>query len=214
MDRPKQNSGTFQQHLPLLAAACGLALAHPATAPAQVLEIGDDGTARQIGPGWPVAAPAQTLAKPTASSPPPAFRAAIAAAAARYDLSPDLLDAVARSESGYDPDIVSPAGAIGVMQLMPATARSLGVDPRDPTQNILGGAAHLRAQLDRFDGAVDLALAAYNAGGGRVVRYGGVPPFAETRAYVATNLGRLADRSLADRGPAAPTLASTDEDQP
>jgi soluble lytic murein transglycosylase-like protein len=179
-----------------------------------VLEIGDDGTARQIGQGWPAAAPAQTPARPAASSPPPAFRAAIAAAAARYDLSPDLLDAVAQSESGYDPDVVSPAGAIGVMQLMPATARSLGVDPRDPTQNILGGAAHLRAQLDRFDGAVDLALAAYNAGGGRVVRYGGVPPFAETRAYVATNLGRLADRSLADLGPAAPTLASIDGDQP
>jgi soluble lytic murein transglycosylase-like protein len=199
----------------LLATACGFALAHPVTATAQVLEIGDDGTVRRVGQDWSGLTPAQTPArmstKPAASDPPPAYRAAIAAAAARYDLSPDLLDAVARSESGYDPDAVSPAGAIGVMQLMPATARSLGVDPRDPTQNILGGAAHLRAQLDRFDGAVDLALAAYNAGGGRVVRYGGVPPFAETRAYVATNLGRLADRSLAQPGP---TLASIDGDQP
>jgi soluble lytic murein transglycosylase-like protein len=178
----------------MLAATC-LCLLACQNANAQVLEIGDDGAARQIGQGW--GAPVATSAK-TVAGPPPAFRAAIAAAAARYDLSPDFLDAVARSESGYDPDIVSPAGAIGVMQLMPATARQLGVDPRDPTQNIMGGAAYLRAQLDRFDGAVDLALAAYNAGSGRVVQYGGVPPFRETRAYVAANLDRLATRGLAN----------------
>jgi soluble lytic murein transglycosylase-like protein len=178
----------------MLAATC-LCLLACQGANAQVLEIGDDGAARQIGQGW--SAPVATSAK-TIAGPPPAFRAAIAAAAKHYDLSPDFLDAVARSESGYDPDIVSPAGAIGVMQLMPATARQLGVDPRDPTQNIMGGAAYLRAQLDRFDGAVDLALAAYNAGSGRVVQYGGVPPFRETRAYVAANLDRLAARGLAN----------------
>jgi soluble lytic murein transglycosylase-like protein len=175
----------------MLAATCLCLLACQGAA-AQVLEIGDDGTARQIGQGWdaPVAISVKAVA-----GPPPAFRAAIDAAAERYDLSPDFLDAVARSESGYDPDIVSPVGAIGVMQLMPATARQLGVDPRDPAQNIMGGAAYLRAQLDRFDGAVDLALAAYNAGSGRVVQYGGVPPFRETRAYVAANLERLATSS-------------------
>lgn len=171
---------------PILAAAWLCAGA----AQAQVLEIGDDGVARQVGGGWTAAAPVP----PAAAGP---YAGAIAAAAARYDLSPDLLDAVARSESGYDAKAVSATGAIGVMQLMPATARSLGVDPRDPAQNIMGGAAYLRAQLDRFDGAVDLALAAYNAGGGRVVQYGGVPPFAETRAYVGRNLDRLALKSLA-----------------
>jgi soluble lytic murein transglycosylase-like protein len=177
----------------MLAATC-LCLLAGRGATAQVLEIGDDGAARQIGQGWDT--PVSTSAKPVAG-PPPAFRAAIDAAAKRYDLSPDFLDAVARSESGYDPAVVSPAGAIGVMQLMPATARQLGVDARDPAQNIMGGAAYLRAQLDRFDGALDLALAAYNAGGGRVIQYGGVPPFRETRAYVAANLDRLATRGLA-----------------
>jgi soluble lytic murein transglycosylase-like protein len=128
---------------------------------------------------------------------PAAYRSAVEAAAARYDLSPAFLDAVARAESGYDPDAVSPAGAIGVMQLMPKTARDLGVDPRDPAQNILGGAAYLRLLLDRFNGDIDKTLAAYNAGPGSVDRYAGVPPYRETRAYVAANLDRLAARSLA-----------------
>jgi soluble lytic murein transglycosylase-like protein len=180
-----------------IALAASLALT-AAGARAQVLQIEDDGAVRQIGAGWRTEPPPST---PPAGRP---YAAAIDAAARTYDLSPDLLDAVARSESGYDAKIVSPAGAIGVMQLMPATARGLGVDPWDPAQNIMGGAAHLRAQLDRFDGAIDLALAAYNAGGGRVVQYRGVPPFRETQAYVATNLDRLAKRSLA-----APTPAPT-----
>jgi soluble lytic murein transglycosylase-like protein len=192
MGHASQRTGNFRPSTWSLAALCVCALLRAAEASAQVLEIGDDGEARKVGGGWSVEAPAA----PRTSGPPAAFRAAIEAAAARYDLSPDFLDAVARSESGYDPDIVSPAGAIGVMQLMPATARQLGVDPWNPAQNIMGGAAYLRAQLDKFDGAVDLALAAYNAGSGRVVRYGGVPPFRETRAYVATNLDRLATASL------------------
>lgn len=172
-----------------------MTLAAGGTVHAQVLQIEDDGAVRRIGGGWPEAVdavPGPSIPTPLIPAP---YRDAVLAAAARYDLSPALIDAVARSESGYDAKAVSPAGAIGVMQLMPATARSLGVDPTDPTQNIMGGAAHLRAQLDRFDGAVDLALAAYNAGGGRVARYGGVPPFKETRAYVATNLDRLASAS-------------------
>jgi soluble lytic murein transglycosylase-like protein len=196
MGHLRQTTGTFQQHSSALAATCLCLIATQGAARAQVLEIGDDGAARQIGQGW--SASVATTPSSRTSGPPPAFRAAIAAAAARYELSPDFLDAVARSESGYDPDIVSPAGAIGVMQLMPATARQLGVDPRDPAQNIMGGAAYLRAQLDKFDGAVDLALAAYNAGSGRVVQYGGVPPFRETRAYVAANLDRLATTGLAN----------------
>lgn len=157
--------------------------ARPATA--QVMEIGDDGSVRQIGAGW----------RATKTAPVPArhrFRAEIEAAAQANGLSPDFLEAVALSESGLDPNAVSPAGAIGLMQLMPGTARDLGVDPRNPAQNLMGGARYLRAQLDRFNGSIDLALAAYNAGAGRVVRYGGLPPFSETRAYVGRNLDRLA----------------------
>jgi hypothetical protein len=163
---------------------------------AQVLERGVDGVARRIGGGWTSLVDSTGAAEDAAMVPAP-YRPAILAAATRYDLSPAFLDAVARAESGYDPNAVSPAGAIGVMQLMPATARDLGVDPRDPAQNILGGAAYLRLLLDRFGGDIDKALAAYNAGPGAVVRHAGVPPFRETRAYVAANLDRLARQSLA-----------------
>jgi hypothetical protein len=105
-------------------------------------------------------------------------------AAAKYDVSATLLSAVARQESGYQPRAVSPAGAQGLMQLMPATARGLHVsDPMDPAQSVDGAARLLRSLLDRFD-RTDLALAAYNAGPGAVLRYGGVPPYPETRNYV------------------------------
>ena len=114
-----------------------------------------------------------------------------------HDLSAALVDTVARRESAYHAGAVSKAGAIGLMQLMPATARSLGVDPRDPAANMDGGALYLRRQLTRFGGRIDLALAAYNAGPGAVERYGGIPPYRETRAYVAATLDRLADMSLA-----------------
>ena len=96
-------------------------------------------------------------------------------------------------ESGFNPDAVSPKGARGVMQLMPATARALGVDPSDPAANIDGGADYLSRLLRRFDGDLSKALAAYNAGPETVDRYGGVPPYAETAAYVGAILRRLGD---------------------
>ena len=107
------------------------------------------------------------------------------AAARRYDLPAGLVKSVIRHESNFDPRAVSPAGAQGLMQLMPATARELGVnDPFDIRQNIDGGCRYLRRMLDHFDGDVRKALAAYNAGPGTVRRYGGVPPYPETRRYV------------------------------
>lgn len=116
-------------------------------------------------------------------------------AARRCGLSADLIHAVVRAESDYDPHCTSSAGAMGLMQLMPATARALGVvDAYDPTQNLLGGCRYLRAQFDRF-GDLSLALAAYNAGPGAVARYGGIPPYHETRAYVRRVLSYLSERT-------------------
>jgi soluble lytic murein transglycosylase-like protein len=106
-------------------------------------------------------------------------------AARRWRIAPELIVAVAHTESRLNPTAVSPKGALGVMQLMPSTARLMAVrDPFDPRQNIDGGARWLRMMLDRFKGDVDLALAAYNAGPETVKRYGGIPPYAETRRYV------------------------------
>jgi soluble lytic murein transglycosylase-like protein len=106
-------------------------------------------------------------------------------AAAKYNLSPELICSVIRAESNFQADAVSPAGAKGLMQLMPETARELGVaNPFDVQQNIDGGSRYLRQMLDRFGGDLKRALAAYNAGPGAVEQYNGDVPFSETRQYV------------------------------
>lgn len=122
---------------------------------------------------------------PVAARPVGAIWPRIEAQALRHGLPSSLLQAVAWQESRGRTAAVSRKGALGVMQLMPATAAAMGVDPHDPDDNIRGGALYLRRQLDRF-GSVPLALAAYNAGPGAVMRFGGVPPFRETRAYVSS----------------------------
>jgi len=131
---------------------------------------------------------ASTAAGATGSSglaPGTPFGEQITAAARRNDIDPALLAGLIKQESGFDPNAGSPAGAQGLTQLMPPTARGLGVtNPLDPAQSIEGGAKYLRQQLDTFGGDVARALAAYNAGPGAVQRYGGVPPYAETQNYV------------------------------
>ena len=121
----------------------------------------------------------------TGKNPSKAIQLAIHRAAEQYNVPSDLIQSVIRCESNFQPDAVSHAGAQGLMQLMPATASDLGVtDPFDIRQNIDGGTRYLRQMLDRFNGDIETALAAYNAGPGTVSRYGGIPPYRETQAYV------------------------------
>lgn len=119
----------------------------------------------------------------TSAASPSSFDQLFRVAGTKYGVSPTLLASVAKAESGFDPTAVSKAGARGLMQLMPSTAASLGVDAFDPAQAVDGAARLLKSHLDTF-GSTELALAAYNAGPAAVRRYGGVPPFSETQTYV------------------------------
>jgi hypothetical protein len=118
-----------------------------------------------------------------------------------YGISETLLKAVAKAESGFNTNAVSSAGAQGIMQLMPSTAKALGVtDSFDAEQNIMGGAKYLSQMLDRYDGDVTLALAAYNAGAGNVAKYGGVPPFTQTQNYIKKVLSYMESGDLDTSG--------------
>jgi soluble lytic murein transglycosylase-like protein len=117
-------------------------------------------------------------------------------AAEYHGVDPDLVRAVVRTESAFDPTAVSTAGAQGLMQLMPALSDELGVkDPFDPRENVFAGVRYLRALLDQHEGDEALALASYNAGPGTVMRYNGVPPYPETEQYIR-NINSLLSRDL------------------
>ena len=173
---------------------CSIVVALLASAPAyaQVIEIDATGETRVYdGPTIHNDHGAEPIRpdeeRPSVSANPATL---LADAARDHGLDRRLLEAVAWQESRGRMSAVSPKGALGVMQLMPTTAAELGVDPSNAADNIRGGAMYLRRQLDRF-GNVPLALAAYNAGPGAVIRYGGVPPYRETRDYVTKIMSRL-----------------------
>lgn len=141
------------------------------------------------------------------------WREAVHRTAPRYGLDPLLVRAVIQVESGENPRAVSPKGAVGLMQLMPATARELGVlDPYHPRDNVQGGTAYLARLVERYGGRLDLALAAYNAGPAAVDRYGGVPPYPETRRFVDRVLALYrAAKGVDSAGPDVDTTQPNDE---
>ena len=189
----------------LLALAIGLTSA--AAAQADVIEIGPNGSLKILadqpdaawsssaapqqapGPGVPDAAVTVVDGDGTATG---TYAQALEQVSKAYDISPRLLEALVWQESRWNQRAVSRTGAIGLAQLMPGTARELGVNPHDPLQNLAGGARYLRQQLNRFNGDLERALAAYNAGPGRVTAAGGVPSIPETQAYVRAIVTRLA----------------------
>src|SRR5262249_43909385 len=140
------------------------------------------GFEKEVEVAAPAAAP--VMAPPVVVEAPKAPRELVEAVARKNGLPPNFVHSVVAAESGYRTDAVSHKGAIGLMQLMHATAQSYGVNTHDPSQNVEAGAAYLRELLIKYNGDARLALAAYNAGPGAVSKYNGVPPYAETQTYI------------------------------
>jgi soluble lytic murein transglycosylase-like protein len=187
----------------LVSALAALCVSAPAFG--QVIEIGPGGVSTFNGPSivtsegvspivqkTPAPVSGQSSARHAAAAP------LLEKAGAQVELSPRLLEAVAYVESRMNPNAVSAKGAQGMMQLMPQTAAELGVDASIPEENVRGGADYLRKMVTMFGNNVELALAAYNAGPSAVLRYGGVPPYAETKAYVAAVMDYLARTSVSE----------------
>ncbi len=196
--------------LPSLAGAAFLALA-PVAAHADVLEIGDDGSVTVHASPEIVTAPGQRATPITTTNSSvvraphrvarhahvsPVVRSAIASASSSYDLSPTLVAAIAKQESGFNPNAVSAKGARGIMQLMPATQSAWCPGACSPEANVAAGTAYMKSLLSRYHGDIALALAAYNAGPAAVDRFGGVPPYRETTAYVDGIFANLAANAL------------------
>ncbi len=202
----------------ILGRLCGMAMVALACAPvaarADVLEIGPNGAQWiagslaaspqvpdsaveqvELSADFPVPQHAIADAARQAGVVPSLYAAKVGELARRFDLSPTLIEALVWQESRWRANAVSPVGARGLAQLMPGTARYLGVDANDPFANLEGGARYLREQLDRFGGDIEKALAAYNAGPGRVIAAGGIPRIRETQGYVASIMGRLSNHS-------------------
>ena len=175
-------------------------------------------------PGLPTLAPGAAAASPGITVKDPQVARLIQKYARQHGVDPKLVQAMIRQESGFNPIAVSPKGAMGLMQLMPETAASLGIeDPFDIEQNIKGGVRFFKACLNKFDQNLPLALAAYNAGPGRVVEHQGIPPIKETQTYVKKivhdycgqtldpaqiKMGKPAETKIAENPPSNPAPAA------
>jgi soluble lytic murein transglycosylase-like protein len=210
---PKKLAGWFSSRSNRSGLRTGFALLFACSVPqvafADVIELAADGSVtvraadrgllapvtagREVINGFEV--PAEAITLTTGTTAPAAYAAIVRRVAEAHGISPALLEALVWQESRWRTGARSSAGAIGLAQLMPGTARDLGVDPHDPATNLLGGARYLRQQLDRFDGDIERALAAYNAGPGRVMRARGIPRIAETQAYVRSIVDRMSSIS-------------------
>lgn len=193
-------ANSFSHICTLSALVCLALLLSAKGARADVMQLGSNGFV------WVAGAPAANPSEITEIGPstdldytavsdsagPAPWRGHVAMLAKKYDISPALLEAVVWQESRWQTQARSIKGAHGLAQLMPGTAREMGVDIANPMSNLEGGARYLKIQLDRFDGDIERALAAYNAGPSRVIRAGGIPQIPETKAYVSAIMSRLA----------------------
>ena len=199
---PKRCSRALRTHSAVVGAlACVAFLSSAVGAQADVMELGTNGFVWVTGA--PLSAQSDRVEVGTRaelgftpvsdSAGPAAWRGHVAMLARKYDISPALLEAVVWQESRWHSEARSSKGAHGLAQLMPGTAREMGVDIANPLSNLEGGARYLKIQLDRFDGDIEKALAAYNAGPSRVLSAGGIPQIPETKAYVSAIMSRLAE---------------------